>query len=143
MNSRPRGYAVAIVLTMLVASPLFGAFSADSFPISTYPMFASVRSTETRLTHVLLVDDNEDTWPPPPSAIASDQVLQAQETLRQALRFGATETQALCERIAERVEGTGAARVEIVTSTYDALVYFEGDREPVSRDIHATCETRP
>lgn len=143
VSSRLRGYAVTIILTALVASPLFGAFSADSFPISNYPMFANVRSTETRLTHILLVDDLGREWPPPPSAIANTQVLQVQETLRQALRFGAAETQALCERVAARVEGSGAVRVEVVTSTYDALVYYEDNRAPVARDVHASCEAQP
>ncbi len=39
MNVRATAYAMSFLLAGLVASPLFGAFHGDSFPVSTYPMF--------------------------------------------------------------------------------------------------------
>ena len=143
MNGRLRAYLVTLILVGLVASPLVGAFADDSFPISTYPMFASVKSTEAHLSHVILVDADGGEWAAPPSAIANDEALQAQETLRQALNNGEAATNELCERVARRVAGSGAAYARIVTSTYDAFLYYQGDREPIARNVHATCEVQP
>ena len=143
MNSRVRAYGLTIILVGLVLSPLVGAFADDSFPISTYPMFATARSSETNLTHVILTDANGNEWGAEPSAIANDEVLQVQETILQALRDGEAATAALCERVAGRVAGSGATTVQIVTSTFDAILYYDGDREPTERRVHATCETQP
>jgi hypothetical protein len=143
VHTRLRAYIMTLALIGLVASPLWGAFAGDSFPISTYPMFATTRSTEAKLTYVLLVNDAGDEWTPPPDAIASNQVLQAQETLRQALRQGDGATAALCERIAQRVRGAGAISVKIVTSTYDAFRYARGDYEPIVSQVNGTCRVEP
>jgi hypothetical protein len=142
MSSRLRAYAVSLILVVLVASPLVGAFEGDSFPISTYPMFASRKSNEVRLSHVVLVGADGAEWAPPPSAIANDEALQAQETLRQALDSGEAATADLCERIARRVVKSEAAYVHIVTSTYDAILYYQGQREPLARSTIATCDVQ-
>ncbi len=41
--SRPVAYAFGLGLTLLVASPLLREPSDDSYPLSTYPMFAKKR----------------------------------------------------------------------------------------------------
>lgn len=143
MSGRLRAYAISFVLIGLVVSPLAGAFEGDSFPISTYPMFASRKSSEARLSHVVLVDENGAERPAPPSAIANDEALQAQETLRQALDSGDATTAALCERIAGRVVNSEAVYVQIVTSTYHVIRYYQGQREPIARSVIATCEVQP
>ncbi len=140
---RLRAYALTLILVGLVASPLAGAFANDSFPISTYPMFATVRSSETHLSHVMLVSPDGDERVAPPSAIANDDVLQVQETVLQALDEGPLATVALCERVARRVAGSGVVSVQVVTSTFDAILYYQRDREPISRQVHATCEAQP
>ena len=39
-------------------------------------------------------------------------------------------------------EAPGAVvAVEIVTETYDVIAYFDGDREPLARTVHARCES--
>lgn len=142
MKTRGRAYAVTLILVGLVASPLAGAFSMDSFPISTYPMFAATRSTEVSVPHVVLVGADGDEWAASPWDIASDEVLQAQATVRQALGRGDAATEALCERVAQRVEGSDAVSVMIVTSRYDAIRYYQSDREPLDRTVHTMCEVR-
>ena len=143
MTSRVRAYGLTIILVGLVVSPLAGAFADDSFPISTYPMFATARSSETNLTHVILIDEEGHERTAPPAAVANDEVLQVQETILQALRDGKAATASLCERVAGRVAGSGATTVQIVTSTFDAILYYDGHPEPIARRVHATCETRP
>ena len=140
MKQRLLAYAVSLALVGLVASPLAGAFANDSFPISTYPMFASIRPTEVHVQHVVLAGSDGDEWPAPPEAIANEAVLQAIQTIRQALRQGDDATAALCERVADHVTGGDAKTVLIVTSTYDSIRYYEGDQEPIARAVHWTCE---
>lgn len=139
MRPRVRAYAITIILGGLVASPLFGAFAGDSFPISTFPMFATARSSEISISHVVLVGSDGAVWVPPPSTIANDEVLQAQETVRQALEAGERGLEALCGRVASRVDPDDAVEVRIVTSTYDALDYASGDLDPIGRRTHAAC----
>ncbi len=106
-------------------------------------MFAAVRETDVSVPHVILVDEDGEEWPAPPPAIANDEVLQAQATIRQALRHGDEATEALCERVASWAHGSDAISVQIVTSTYDAVLYYEGDKEPLDRTQHAMCEVSP
>jgi hypothetical protein len=79
----------------------------------------------------------------PGGRASSGEMLQTQAVLRQALGHGEAATEALCERIARRVEGSGAVSVQIVTSSYDAVRYYQGDREPLSRTVYTTCAARP
>jgi hypothetical protein len=140
MKERARAYVLTVVLAGLVASPLVGAFERDSFPVSTYPMFASARPTEVSLPHAIVGHADGSERPAPPTAIANDEVIQALSTLRQALRQGPEATAALCERIASRVAGSDALLVRIVTSTYNPVGYYTGEREPIHRVEHVDCE---
>ena len=75
--------------------------------------------------------------------MANDEVVQAFETLRQAVGQGPSATARLCERAAEWSAGRrDAVSVEIVSDTYNAVRYFEGDRAPLATVVHATCEVR-
>ncbi len=140
MSERLRAYAISLIVAGLVASPLFGAFAGDSFPISTYPMFASERPAEMSFPHAIVVDADGDKRPAPPSAVATDEVIQALSTLRQAIRDGDEATQSLCERIAERVADGDAVEIRIVTSTFHTIDYFDGAQEPLARTVHTSCE---
>jgi hypothetical protein len=140
MNERVRAYVLGATVIALVAAPLAGFFESDSFPVSTYPMFANARPAEVSLPHAIVVHADGSERPAPPRAIANDEVIQALSTLRQAIRQGEAATAALCERIASRVAGNDAAEVHIVTSWYDAIRYYDGEKVPLSRTEHVTCE---
>ena len=46
----------------------------------------------------------------------------------------------LCSAVAARIgPGTDAAAVEIVTERYDAVGWFDGQRAPIDRIVHARC----
>lgn len=139
---RGRAYLISVVLAGAVALPLVGLVQDDSFPVSTYPMFAARRTAEVTISHAVAVDVDGTRRAVSPGAVANLEVMQAFETVRQAVRQGPAATQRLCERIATRLAGDGAraARVEIVSERYDAVAYFEGHQEPLRRQRHASCE---
>ena len=143
---RLRAYLISAVVAGAVAAPLFGIVRSDSFPISTYPMFASARAADVSISHVVAVSADGERRPVPPSAVANAEVIQAFETVRQALRQGPEATQALCNRIAAGLVdpgGQGATtRVEIVTDRFDAVAYFEGNTQALASTVHAQCEVR-
>ena len=143
---RLRAYLITTLLAGAVAAPLFGILRSDSFPISTYPMFASARASEVAISHALAVRTDGERRPLPPSAVANAEVIQAFETVRQALRQGPEATQALCDRIAAGLAHSGGQggtkRVEIVTDRFDAVSYFKGDTQPLASTVHAQCEVR-
>lgn len=138
MRERWRAYVVSVAVVVLVGSPLLGFFAGDSFPVSTYPMFARARGTEVSLPHVVVVRADGSERPATPSEVANDEVIQAVSTLRQAIRAGEDATGALCARVASRV-GDGAAEVRVVTSRYDAVAYYTGERAPLGQTVHVTC----
>jgi hypothetical protein len=140
MKVRAWAYGVSLVAVVIVASPLLGAFANDSFPISTYPMFANARPREALVSSAVMTWSDGTSAPVPPRRVANDEVIQAFETIRQAIRQGPAATQALCERIAARVASDGAETVSIVTGAYDAVAYFEGEKEPSALVVHTSCE---
>ena len=112
---RGRAYLISVVLAGAVALPQVGLVQDDSFPVSTYPMFAARRTAEVTISHAVAVDVDGTRRAVSPGAVANLEVMQAFETVRQAVRQGPAATQRLCERIATRRRRTGgaAARVEI------------------------------
>ncbi len=135
-------YGLGAALIIAVLLPLAGDPRGDSFPFSTYPIFAGRQSPEATIPHAVVIGANGERSPLPPVAVANDEVIQAFETLRQAVRQGPDATARLCARAADWYAGRdeGPARVEIVSDTYDTVAYFEGDKQPISTQVHATCE---
>lgn len=141
MNVRARAYAMSFLLAGLVASPLFGAFHGDSFPVSTYPMFATARSSEVVMPHAIALTAAGEERRVRPADIANDEVIQAFETIRQAIRQGPQALDELCGHIAGNMARHGdVVRVQIVTSRYDGIDYFGGHTEPEERWVEAECE---
>jgi hypothetical protein len=140
--NRAWSYGLGAALIVAVILPLAGDPRADSFPFSTYPMFAGRQSAEATIPHAVVIDAGGERSPLPPVAVANDEVIQAFETLRQAVRQGPDATARLCTRAADWYAGRdeGPARVEIVSDTYNVVAYFDGEKEPVSTRVHASCE---
>lgn len=144
MGVRTRAYAMTILIAGLVASPLFGAFPGDSFPVSTYPMFASARSNDVVMSHAIAFTADGEERQVRPGDVANDEVVQAFETIRQALGQGPAVMRDLCDHIAGNLARHGdVALVQLVTSRYDAVAYFAGHREPAERRVEAECEVAP
>ena len=137
--ARAWAYAVSAALAAAVLLPVFGSTRDDSFPLSTYPMFSGRQSAEADIAHAVATNSDGERRVLPPGAIVNDEVVQAFETLRQAIAQGPDATQALCQRIADRAGRPGDTSVQIVTDRYDAVAYFSGDKKPLRSTVHATC----
>ena len=131
---------MSLVLAGVVALPLAGVVRSDSFPVSTYPMFAGARGSVVALPSAVAIAPDGQRRRLPPRVVAGEQVIQAFETLRQAIRGGADTTDALCTHIAGRLDPEHVAAVEIVTERFDAVAYFSGEQEPLASQVHARCD---
>ena len=135
-------YAVSLIILLAVAAPILTSTRTDSFPLSNYPMFSGRATPETSIPHAFAIDAQGNRTILPPSAVFNDEVVQAFETLRQAINAGPEATLDLCNQIATRA-GDDATTVEIVTDRFNAIRYFQGDKTPLSSTLHASCEVPP
>jgi hypothetical protein len=138
-------WLVSGVLLALVLSPLLGPADADSFPWSSYPMFAHGRADAiSQVNHLVAFDAEGARRPVPPQLVANDEVLQADATLRRAIRGGRKTRVALCRKVAARVadepDWADIVRLELLTEKFDALRYFSGDTAPLEPPLlRARC----
>jgi hypothetical protein len=142
---RFHSYAFGALLLALTLSPAFRSFTDDSYPFSTYPMFARDRSTVC-VSHVQGLDAAGASRSLPPPIIVNEEITQAQQLVQAAVRRGERALLELCEVVAGRVaaneEFSAVARVEIVTSCYEPVTYFIAGPKPLSSERHAGCEVR-
>ena len=135
------GFALAVLEPTLRERP----FAEDSFPFSTYPMFA--RALDKR---VIVFAEGLGSEPKAvrlgPELVANDEPMQAQRTLRRAAADGAPALRKLCRRIAERVaaapELSAIRRVHIVRGEFEPLRYFEPGAAPAERELLQQCRVR-
>ncbi len=140
-------YAVWIALLGIVVMPGIRnqpEHRYDSFPWSSYPMFAHSRKTsKTVVHHAVGYTEDGERRRLPPRLVANDEVLQAAATIRNEIRRGGRRSRALCRRIARNTAASPAydevVRVEIVTDHYDCIEYFAGDIAPKRSKVHASC----
>lgn len=135
---------VTLVLGVLILSPLARERGWDSFPISSYPMFArGDLGTVNELAHVLLVGPDGGRTPAAPSLVGTPEPMIAMTIVRTHVERGSAAE--LCAGIASRARDarTGAVAIEVVTSSFEARRYFSGRpdaRAPLERVVHAQCE---
>jgi hypothetical protein len=138
---RAWSYAVGLALVAAVLLPLTWNPRDDSFPLSTYPMFSGRQSAEATIPHAIGFTAEGDRVVLPPGAVANDEVIQAFETLRQAVAQGQAGTDRLCASVARWSERRDdVVSVAIVSDTFNAVRYFEGDKSPVRTVVHSECE---
>ena len=141
-------YAVSTAVLLVVGWPATRDLRADSFPLSTYPMFARPKARVAEVTSALAVAAGGASTPVPPSYIANAETMQAIATLRAAVAAGSDASLALCRAIASRLPGAGAQelraaiRVEIVSGRVDTIDYLGGRAMPHSRRLHARCDVK-
>ncbi|MPZ23947.1 MAG: hypothetical protein GEU28_10485 [Dehalococcoidia bacterium] len=134
-----RAYVLTALFGVAVAVPAIPELMSDDFPISTYPMFSGRQSETATIARAegLRHDGGADRLAP--SLVANDEVIQAFETIRQAIAQGSEATRTLCERIAGRLSDDEYASVRIVSSTYNVVDYFGEDTGPLASEVHADC----
>ena len=136
---------VAAMLTLLVClsvvAPSLGSRPEDSYPLSTYPMFATARGTP--LVHQLVgVNADGQRFPVPPELLGTSEVLQAKALIKQAVEGGRKARRRLCEQVLARLrDAAESARssdsadwvtVELIAARYDAIAYLTESPRPIS-----------
>lgn len=133
------GYAwlVSGALLLMVLSPLVRPTGYDSFPWSSFPMFGhGLPHARTTVHHLVGFDAAGQRRIVPPAQVANDEVLQAEATLRRAVRGGRKTSAALCKQVAARLaddpDWSTTVRLELISERYDAITYFAGDTAPIA-----------
>lgn len=141
MGEGIRAWAVVCLLVVVLGVFPFVA-RRDSYPVSDLPMFSTRRTATEAVDTAVAVAATEQVWRLDPRLIAAtDEVIMAAATVSAAIHGGTADL--LCADIAARVASGGPAdaeRVEVVTERFDAVRWFAGDRTPLERRVHATCE---
>ena len=133
-------YLVALVAVVAVAVP--GFTDDDSFPLSNYPMFSRDRGEVASFDTAIGFDaDGERHWLAPELIGGSYEVIHAAQTVTKAINAG--DAASLCREVAARSSGRSFTEIEVVTETYDTVAWFEGDEQPLRREVHARCVVRP
>jgi hypothetical protein len=118
-----------------VLSPL--VTDRDSFPLSTYPMYAGLGPRLDRFRTVVSVDAGGALHTLSLSTVArTDDPLIAESLLDQAVRDG--QVDALCIEVAARV-GSDAVSVEVVDELHDVVAKAQGKPSLRERAILASC----
>lgn len=140
--SRWLAYGFGLGLVAAVAAPGFGDPNDDSYPLSTYPMFARGRD-KPWLNFAEGVDAQGRAVRLAPALVASGEVMQAAASVRQAVRGGPPALARLCTRIAERCAASDSTEdiveVRIVGAQFDPIAYFERGPEPEARTVFFRC----
>jgi hypothetical protein len=135
------GVAVGVAAAAAVLSPLV-SMQDDSFPLSSYPMFARPRGQPTLYAVVARSGDGSERRLAP-SWLGSSEVLQAKVLIQRSVERGPEATRALCRSVAERIAaapGTSDLRsVEIVRRRYDPVAYFVSGPEPLEQQRLERC----
>jgi len=144
-RARLYAYLVSALLLGAVAMPAFrDPFDADSYPLSTYPMFANRRGRTNSVTSAVAISPQGEVKVPP-EYVANAETMQAFRTLSSAVRAGGERAEALCRTIAGRLRDASepelarAERVELISETVDAIDYLAGRAKPRDRRVHVRC----
>ena len=139
---RTLGYVLGLGVPAAVLSPLFSG-APDSFPLSTYPMFAQARGQPTLYSVVALSADGREQRLPPP-LIGSKEVLQAKVLIQRSVAGGPEAMAQFCAEAAARVaaapELSDARSIAIVQRTYDPIAYFVKGPAPLAEQRVFECE---
>jgi hypothetical protein len=135
-------YSFSVAVLALVFSPVLRPSQRDSFPLSTYPMFSYDRGRESALpTAVGITGEGQVRRLSPELISGGYEPVRAFATVEASIANG--DTADLCREIAQRTSKTRAAdfvAIEVVTEVHDVVAWFEGQKDPSQRIVHARCE---
>ncbi len=141
-TTRLWGAVVSIAMLAAVAYPLRrDPIRGDSFPLSTYPMFAFKRpGARVAIDYVIVTGPGEARRHVPPELVANAEVMQALMTVRRAVQSGHAST--LCAEVAGRTSRDrrfdGFDTVAVVFGDHKGVDYLvRGVRGP--ERTHARC----
>jgi hypothetical protein len=147
MTGMERLYAAAVSIALLsaVLYPALRDPEDDSFPLSTYPMFARNRTRIATVNAALALGRGGTETALSPLLIGSPETMQAIRILNRSVHAGKRPTRELCRAIAARVaksvdpELRGARQIALVSETIDVIEYAGGMRSPRDRRVHTRC----
>ena len=125
-----RAYAAVVSLALLGATlwPVVRDPREDSFPLSTYPMFAWKRATQQTYRYALGETSTGQRRTLSPRFVGTAEVLQALRVLERSIGSGRGQALKLCEQIAARValdaEFADIVAIRMVSGTHDAIEYL-------------------
>ena len=133
------GIIVGLGATAAVLWPLC-SMDQDSFPISSYPMFAHPRGQPSLYAVVARAADGSEVRLPA-AVVASSEPLQTKVLIQRSVEQGPEAMLALCRTVAERVAGGPRAlrTIEIVRRRYDPIAYFTRGPEPLEQERLTSC----
>ncbi|HEX2878106.1 MAG TPA: hypothetical protein VHO25_01090 [Polyangiaceae bacterium] len=141
-RSRIVPYLLLALLCGATASPLLGMQKRDSFPISTYPMFARPRGKPTFHRFVAMLE-NGARETVPPDRVASAEVLQTKVIITRAVKRGKKAMRRLCEEVAPRLaheeQFATARKLRLEEVQFDSIRYFTEAPDPVASKSLMQC----
>jgi hypothetical protein len=140
--ARALGLCVGAGATLAVLSPLVEDPNGDSFPISSYPMFARPRGQPTLYAAVARDREGSESRLPP-SVVGSSEVLQTKVLIERSVQNGPRAMQDLCNSIADKVAASPDAgrlrSIELVRRRYDPIAYFVSGPSPLEQERLTSC----
>ena len=138
-------HAVLLGVVVVLLVPLAWPWGSDSFPVSSYPMFARPRAQEVSIPTVVGVRETGERVTLSSQLIGDTRWTNlAVRLVRDTVRAGADASSLLCEQIAARVADSRSDLValEVVTETFDSVAHLTESAPPTGVRVHARCETR-
>lgn len=139
-------YSVSVALLTMVLVPVTWERPRDSFPLSSYPMFAGARERVSRVATVVgITSEGERVILDPWLIGASDEVILASATVWRAVADRGDSSNRLCREVADRLASRPGRvspkpqRLEVAVERFDTVTYFRGDTAPLTRDVVARC----
>jgi hypothetical protein len=134
-------YLLGLGMPAAVLAPLLSGAS-DSFPLSTYPMFAQSRGELTLYSMVAVAGDGHQERLPP-SLLGTKEVLQAKVLIQRSVDGGPDSMGQLCSDAAARVAAAPdcptARALAIVQRRYDPIAYFVERPAPLAEQRIFEC----
>ena len=126
---------IPAVAAVVVLAPLIREPTSDTYPLSTYPMFATDRGHIHSIASAVERTSDGFARLSPKLIAGTDEAVLASVTVKQAIRLG--EAEILCEEILERL-GSGR-QVEVRTETLDVVALSVEGSTDSTVTVHATC----
>lgn len=138
---RAPAYAAGLVALIAVVFPALRPHPHDSFPLSNYPMFSYQRSRVNALPTAVAITPTGEVERLSPSLISGGyEPVRAFAVVEAAI--AADDADALCLEIRERIvrnPKNAGVRVQVVTEVHDTVAWFDGQKDPLERRVHAEC----
>lgn len=141
--NRAAVYVLSLAVALAMLSPVLRRPPVDSFPLSTYPMFANPRPPVAEFDAAYGVTDDGDLETLSPTLIAGDPwPTLSVEVLARARVGGNRARSKTCREIAGRVAESSRedlVAVVLVRERHDVRRYFRGRERPLARTRLARC----